>query len=96
MSRAQATTGATEAIEIGRARLAEIPIAYGAYNFAFMGGSMGSVVGERITRLFERATSERLPVVLLQRFRRRAHARRNFEPDANGQDHERARPLPQR
>ena len=65
ISRAQATTGATEAIEIGRARLAEIPIAYGAYNFAFMGGSMGSVVGERITRLFERATSERLPVVLL-------------------------------
>jgi len=30
-----------------------------------MGGSMGSVVGERITRLFERATSERVPVVLL-------------------------------
>jgi acetyl-CoA carboxylase carboxyl transferase subunit beta len=30
-----------------------------------MGGSMGSVVGERITRLFERATSERLPVLLL-------------------------------
>ena len=65
ISRAQATTGATEAIEIGRARLGGIPIAYGAYNFAFMGGSMGSVVGERITRLFERATSEHLPVVLL-------------------------------
>jgi acetyl-CoA carboxylase carboxyl transferase subunit beta len=31
-----------------------------------MGGSMGSVVGEKITRLFERATSGRLPVVLLQ------------------------------
>jgi acetyl-CoA carboxylase carboxyl transferase subunit beta len=31
-----------------------------------MGGSMGSVVGEKITRLFERATAERLPVVLLQ------------------------------
>jgi acetyl-CoA carboxylase carboxyl transferase subunit beta len=31
-----------------------------------MGGSMGSVVGEKITRLFERATSMRLPVVLLQ------------------------------
>jgi len=65
ISRAQATTGATEAVEIGRARLGGIQIAYGAYNFAFMGGSMGSVVGERITRLFERATSERLPVVLL-------------------------------
>src|SRR5262245_4541370 len=31
-----------------------------------MGGSMGSVVGERVTRLFERAASSRLPVVLLQ------------------------------
>jgi acetyl-CoA carboxylase carboxyl transferase subunit beta len=30
-----------------------------------MGGSMGSVVGERITRLFERATNDRLPVVLI-------------------------------
>ncbi len=65
ISRAQATTGATEAIEIGRGRLGGLPIAYGAYNFAFMGGSMGSVVGERITRLFERATSEKLPVILI-------------------------------
>jgi acetyl-CoA carboxylase carboxyl transferase subunit beta len=42
------------------------PIAYGAFLFAFMGGSMGSVVGEKVARLFERATLERLPVVLLQ------------------------------
>ena len=42
------------------------PVAYGAFVFAFMGGSMGSVVGEKVTRLFERATAERLPVVLLQ------------------------------
>jgi len=41
-------------------------VAYGSYNFAFMGGSMGSVVGEKITRLFERAISSRLPVLLLQ------------------------------
>src|SRR5690606_35924752 len=40
-------------------------VAYGCFIFGFMGGSMGSVVGERLTRLFERATSERLPVVLL-------------------------------
>src|SRR5690606_13014269 len=33
--------------------------------FGFMCGSMGSVTGERITRLFERATNERLPVLLL-------------------------------
>jgi acetyl-CoA carboxylase carboxyl transferase subunit beta len=63
---AQKSSKATEAIEIGRARMDGKAIAYGAFLFAFMGGSMGSVVGEKITRLFERATAERLPVVLLQ------------------------------
>lgn len=62
---AQKKTGAREAIEMGRARMNGRPIAYGAFVFAFMGGSMGSVVGEKITRLFERATDEELPVVLL-------------------------------
>jgi len=63
---AQKSSKANEAIETGRARMEGRAVAYGAFLFAFMGGSMGSVVGEKITRLFERATSERLPVVLLQ------------------------------
>jgi acetyl-CoA carboxylase carboxyl transferase subunit beta len=46
---AQKATRAVEAAETGRAKLDGHPIAYGAYNFAFMGGSMGSVVGEKIT-----------------------------------------------
>jgi len=54
-----------EGIEIGRARLAGRPVGYGLFLFSFMGGSMGSVVGERITRLFERCTAEELPVLLL-------------------------------
>jgi acetyl-CoA carboxylase carboxyl transferase subunit beta len=62
---AQRTSRAREAVEIGRAELDGRPVAWGAFLFTFMGGSMGSVVGEKITRLFERATSERLPVVLL-------------------------------
>ena len=62
----QKKTGHRDAIEIGRARLEGRPIAYGSFIFSFMGGSMGSVVGEKVTRLFERATDERLPVVLLQ------------------------------
>jgi acetyl-CoA carboxylase carboxyl transferase subunit beta len=61
----QKKTGTREAIEIGKARLCGRPIAYGAFVFAFMGGSMGSVVGEKITRLFERAAEEELPVLLL-------------------------------
>jgi len=63
---AQKTSKSKDAIEIGRGRMDGVPIAWGAFLFAFMGGSMGSVVGEKITRLFERAASERLPVVLLQ------------------------------
>ena len=63
---AQKSSRAKEAVEIGRARIDGRPIGWGAFLFAFMGGSMGSVVGEKLTRLFERATAERLPVVLLQ------------------------------
>jgi acetyl-CoA carboxylase carboxyl transferase subunit beta len=63
---AQRSSQAKEAVEIGRVRLEGIPVAWGAFLFAFMGGSMGSVAGEKIARLFERATAEKLPVVLLQ------------------------------
>jgi acetyl-CoA carboxylase carboxyl transferase subunit beta len=62
----QKNTRSKEAIEIGRGHLDGIPIAYGAFIFNFMGGSMGSVVGEKIARLFERGAEHKLPVVLLQ------------------------------
>jgi acetyl-CoA carboxylase carboxyl transferase subunit beta len=62
----QKKSHARESVEIGRARLADRPVAYGAFVFAFMGGSMGSVAGEKVTRLFEHGAKERLPVVLLQ------------------------------
>lgn len=65
IERAQRTTGSSEGIETGAARIEGVRVAYGCYVFRFMGGSMGSVVGERITRMLERATSERIPVVLL-------------------------------
>jgi acetyl-CoA carboxylase carboxyl transferase subunit beta len=65
VARARKLTGETEAINVGRASIEGHGVAFGCFNFAFMGGSMGSVVGERMTRLFERATSEELPVVLV-------------------------------
>ena len=65
IARARKSTGETESVNVGRAAIDGIAVAFGCYNFAFMGGSMGSVAGERITRLFERATSEELPVVLV-------------------------------
>jgi acetyl-CoA carboxylase carboxyl transferase subunit beta len=65
LERAQHNTNHSEAIEIGRGNIEGRAVAYGCFIFGFMGGSMGSVVGERITRLFERASAERLAVVLL-------------------------------
>ena len=62
----QKKSGSNDAIETGRATIHGHPVAYGAFLFSFMGGSMGSVVGEHIARLFERGVSEGLPVVLLQ------------------------------
>ena len=49
----------------GRARLHRRAIALGVMDFEFLGASMGSVVGEKITRLIERATAERLPVIIV-------------------------------
>src|SRR5687767_7838323 len=46
----QKATHASEAVETGRARIEGQSIAYGAFVFNFMGGSMGSVVGEKVTR----------------------------------------------
>ena len=62
----QKATGAKEAIETGKGAIEGIPVAYGAFIFNFMGGSMGSVVGEKIARLFERGAAQKLPVVLFQ------------------------------
>ena len=54
-----------DAVLTGRGHMDGVPVAFGMFLFSFMGGSMGSVVGEKITRLFERALAERLPVVLM-------------------------------
>lgn len=58
-------SGLDEAIQCGVATLDGKKYALGVMDFAFMGASMGSVVGERITRLVERAIEERIPVVLV-------------------------------
>jgi acetyl-CoA carboxylase carboxyl transferase subunit beta len=66
LTAAQAKSGASEALEIGRATIEGAGVGFGCFVFGFMGGSMGSVVGEKVARLFERAYEGRLPVVLLQ------------------------------
>ncbi len=58
-------TGLTDAILTGRCTLEGRPMAIGIMDFRFRGGSMGSVVGEKINRLLERALQERLPSVVV-------------------------------
>nr|YP_009699649.1 AccD [Grubbia tomentosa]QEJ87563.1 AccD [Grubbia tomentosa]QEJ87733.1 AccD [Grubbia tomentosa] len=61
----QRKTGLTEAVQTGIGQLNGIPIAIGVMDFQFMGGSMGSVVGEKITRLIEYATNKFLPLIIV-------------------------------
>ncbi|YP_001718446.1 acetyl-CoA carboxylase beta subunit (chloroplast) [Manihot esculenta] len=61
----QRKTGLSEAVQTGTGQLNGIPVAIGVMDFRFMGGSMGSVVGEKITRLIEYATNKFLPLILV-------------------------------
>jgi acetyl-CoA carboxylase carboxyl transferase subunit beta len=54
----------SEAVITGFAALDGFPIALGVMDFHFRGGTMGTVVGERITRLFEEAAARRLPCIV--------------------------------
>ncbi len=60
----QETTGQKDAVICGEARFDGEPAMIGVFEFNFMGGSMGSVVGEKITRLIERAIEKRVGVVI--------------------------------
>ncbi len=61
----QEKTKLADAVQTGLGQIEGHPIALGVMDFRFMGGSMGSVVGEKLTRLIERATQQRLPVVIV-------------------------------
>lgn len=59
------TTGLNDAVITGTGNLDKREIALAVMDFNFLGGSMGSVVGEKITRLIELATAQRLPVIIV-------------------------------
>jgi acetyl-CoA carboxylase carboxyl transferase subunit beta len=62
---AETKTGRGDAVVTGRATLDGIPVALGVMDFAFIGGSMGSVVGEKIARLGRLALEEERPLLLV-------------------------------
>lgn len=61
----QEKTGLTDAVKTGMGQLEGLPVGLGVMDFRFMGGSMGSVVGEKLTRMIERSTRARIPVVIV-------------------------------
>lgn len=65
LKRATKKSGNTEGIIVGTCTVDGHRVALGVLNFGFMAGSMGSVVGERITRLIELAIEQKIPLLLV-------------------------------
>jgi len=61
----QKSTGLKDAVVTGIGQIGEQRVALGVMDFTFLGGSMGSVVGEKLTRLIERATEKALPLIIV-------------------------------
>jgi acetyl-CoA carboxylase carboxyl transferase subunit beta len=64
LAAARAATGLRDAIVTGVARLGGHAVAIGVFDFAFLGGTMGRAVGERLARIIEHAAARRLPLVI--------------------------------
>ena len=62
---AEEAVGTSDAIVVAAGSLEGMPVIVGAMEFFFMAGSMGSVVGEKITRAAERALAERKPLIIV-------------------------------
>ena len=62
---AKQATGLEEAVLAGTARIGGHPVVLAAFEFGFLGGSMGSVVGEKLTRAIELALQKRIPLVIV-------------------------------
>ena len=62
---ALAKGGSKDAIICGSGAIEGIPVQLGVFDFSFMGGSMGSVVGEKITRAIEQGLERNTPVIIV-------------------------------
>ena len=65
IKKSQKATGLVEGIITGTGKIEAIPVAIGSIDFSFIGGSMGSVVGEKVTRIIEYAAQNRLPLIIV-------------------------------
>lgn len=65
VKKGERNTGLDEAAVIGEGKIGDREVAIGVTDFGFMGGSMGSVVGERITLIIERAIEKKIPLIII-------------------------------
>lgn len=65
LKKAASTTGVGDAMIAVTGQLGAMPVSVGVMDFAFMGGSMGSVVGEKIARLGQRSLERKYPLVIV-------------------------------
>jgi acetyl-CoA carboxylase carboxyl transferase subunit beta len=63
LNEAEMATGLGDAMVVGRASIEQLPCELAVMDFSFMGGSMGSVVGEKFTRACESAVERRVPLI---------------------------------
>ena len=64
LARQRKKSGKAEAVRCGKGTITGIPCAFAVMDSTFFMASMGHVVGEKLTRLVERATAEKLPVII--------------------------------
>jgi acetyl-CoA carboxylase carboxyl transferase subunit beta len=64
LEEAKKKTGLHEAIITGEAKIGGFKTGIGIMDFGFIGGSLGSVVGEKVTRLIERSIENKVPVII--------------------------------
>lgn len=65
LENAKKNSGRDEAAMVGTCKIHEKEVALGVLDFSFMAGSMGSVVGERLTSIIEYATEKSLPLIII-------------------------------
>lgn len=65
IKRAEKSSKSNEALIAGRGKIEGIPVMLGVFNFAYMGGSMGVVVGEKLARIVDEGCRKKLPVIIV-------------------------------
>jgi acetyl-CoA carboxylase carboxyl transferase subunit beta len=57
--------GMNDAVRVGTGKINGKPVAFGCMDFKFIGGSMGSVVGEKIARIIDKSCKSKIPLILI-------------------------------